>query len=264
MKIKLLFLGTGASSGVPVIGCTCDVCRSKSPYNKRDRPSILLTINQKNILIDPGPDFRQQALKFGIKHLDAVIITHTHYDHIGGLDDLRVFYFIEKKPIHCLLSQDSYDEIKLRHFYHFIEPKTHNSKTVKFEYLVLQNARGDIDFHGLPIRYMTYYQGDMPVLGLRIGNLAYVTDIRLFDQTVFEDLKGVETLIVSGLRHSPSPMHFSLQESIDFSKKVGAKAVYINHIGHELEHEKTNAFLPEHVNLSYDGLELEFNGRPCT
>lgn len=259
MRKKLLFLGTGSSAGVPVIGCDCSVCTSNSPYNKRFRPSILLKYGEKSILVDPGPDFRDQALRFNIKRLDATIITHVHYDHIGGLDDLRIFYFIENKPLHCMLSKPSYDEIKLRYFYQFLEAKEHNSKTVKFEYLILPNDRGEVDFHGLHIQYLTYYQGDMPVLGLRIGNLAYISDIRSYEETIFEDLKGVETLIVSGLRHRPSHVHFSVEEAVEFSKRVGAKKTYLNHIDHELDHEKENALLPEGVELSYDGLELEFN-----
>lgn len=259
MKKKLLFLGTGSSSGIPMIGCHCAVCKSNSPYNKRLRPSILLQYGEKNILVDPGPDFRNQALKYNIEHLSATIITHVHYDHIGGLDDLRIFYFIEKKPIHCMLSKASYDEIKLRYFYQFLEPKEHNSKTVKFEYLILPHDRGEIDFHGMHVKYMTYFQGDMPVLGLRVDSLAYVTDIRQYPDTIFEDLKGIETLIVSGLRFSSSPVHFSIEESIIFAEKVGAKRVYFNHIDHELDHESTNAKLPAWAKLSYDGQIIEFD-----
>lgn len=257
--MKLLFLGTGSSGGVPLIGCDCSVCTSTSPYNKRLRPSVLLKFGGKNILVDPGPDFREQALKFKIKHIDAVIITHAHYDHIGGLDDLRIFYFIQKKPIHCMLSKSTYEEIRIRYFYQFLEPKKHNSQTVKFEYFTLPHERGEVDFHGLHIKYLTYYQGDMPVMGLRIGNLAYISDINLYNESIFEDLKGVETLVVSGLRHTPSPVHFSVEDAVKFSQKVGAKKTYLNHIDHELDHEKENRKLPSNIQLSYDGLELEFN-----
>ncbi len=257
-KNKLLFLGTGSSSGVPVIGCDCRVCLSNSPYNKRTRPSILLKMGNRHILVDPGPDFREQALRHQINHLEGVIITHVHYDHIGGLDDLRIFYFIKKKPLHCLISKMSMEEIRLRFFYQFIEPKAHNSKPVRFDYDILQNLRGKVNFEGIDLQYMTYYQGDMPVTGLRFGNLAYVSDIKSYPDTLFEDLKGIETLIVSGLRYTESPVHFSIPEAIAFAKKVGPKKVYLNHIGHEIDHEITNSSLPEGVELSYDGLELEF------
>lgn len=259
MKKKLLFLGTGSSGGVPKIGCECAVCTSKSTYNKRLRPSVLLQYDQKNILIDAGPDFREQAIRYKIKHLSALILTHTHYDHIGGLDDLRIFYFIEKKPIHCLLSYCSFEEIKLRFYYQFLENTEDNSKTVKFEYLVLPRDRGAIDFHGLHIQYLTYLQGEMPILGLRIGSLAYITDIRTFPETIFEDLKGIDTLIVSALRETPSPIHFSLEESLVFAEKTGCKKAYFNHIDHELDHEKTNKNLPDWARLSFDGQEIEFD-----
>lgn len=257
MTNKLLFLGTGASSGVPVIGCDCKVCTSDSPYNKRFRPSILLKIGSKNILVDPGPDFRDQALVHGIKHLAGVIITHVHYDHIGGLDDLRIFYFIDKKPIHCLVSRDSLDELRLRFFYHFIEPKASNSKSVRFNYEVLNKPRGKTNFNGLDIQYMTYYQGNMPVLGLRMGKTAYISDIKYYDDSVIEDLQGVETLIVSGLRHTESPVHFTVQEAVYFASLIKPKRILLNHIGHELDHEITNQSLPDHVQLSYDGLEID-------
>lgn len=258
MKKKLLFLGTGASAGVPAIACKCSVCTSASPFNKRLRSSVLLQYGKENILIDAGPDFRQQALKYNIGHLTACIITHIHYDHIGGLDDLRVFYFIEKKPVHCMLSKSSFDEIKLRYFYQFMEHNNHNSKAVKFEYLILPHDRGEIDFHNLHIKYMTYYQGDIPVLGLKIGSLAYITDIRHYPDTIFEDLKGVETLIVSGLRRTSSPVHFNLDEALEFAKQVQCKRVYFNHIDHELDHESVNQSLPEWAKLSFDGQIIEF------
>lgn len=257
-KNTLLFLGTGCSSGVPVIGCRCKVCLSDSPYNKRTRPSILLKVNDRQILVDPGPDFREQALRHGIHHLEGVIITHVHYDHIGGLDDLRIFYFIQKKPLHCLLSKMSMEELRLRFFYQFIEPKAHNSKTVRFDYEVLLDSRGKINFEGIDLQYMTYFQGDMPVTGLRLGTLAYISDIKTYPKTLYEDLKGVETLIVSGLRYTESPVHFSIPDAIAFAEKIGAKRVYLNHISHEIDHEITNSTLPSGVELSYDGLELEF------
>lgn len=258
MKNKFLFLGTGASSGVPVIGCDCKVCKSSSPFNKRLRPSVLLRLGDQNILIDPGPDFRDQALRYGIDKLKGVIITHVHYDHIGGLDELRIFYFIQQKPVHCLLSKGSMEEIRLRYFYQFIEPKEHNSKTVRFDYNILPYSRGETHFEGLDIRYMTYFQGDMPVTGLRFGKIAYISDIKHYPETIFEDLKGVETLVVSGLRYTHSPVHFNIEEAIEFAEKIGPKRVYLNHIGHELDHEITNKNLPKGVELSYDGLELEF------
>jgi phosphoribosyl 1,2-cyclic phosphate phosphodiesterase len=258
MKGKFLFLGTGASGGVPVIGCKCEVCSSESPHNKRLRPSGLLMVGGRKILIDAGPDFRTQALKFGIDHLDGVMLTHTHFDHIAGIDDLRVFYLYQNKAMPCLLSKESFEELKKRYYYLFQPTGPNSTLSAQLEPTLLPGTRGEVDFLGVKISYFSYFQGEMKVTGYRIGDFAYVSDIRDFDDTIFGHLFGLENLVVSALRDGPAKMMFSLDEALFFSNRVGAKNTWLTHMNHELDFEKTNRRLPSGVKLAYDGLEIDF------
>ena len=233
--------------GIPVIGCSCEVCRSSSPYNKRMRSSGLLKIGEKRILIDAGPELRLQALKHEVNRLDGVIITHIHYDHIAGFDDLRVYSYLQKQPLSCALSEESLKEIQAR--YHYIAPN-------QFAFHLMHGDSGRIEFAGIPIDYCTYYQREVKVTGIRIGKFAYVSDIREYSSEVMQSLRGVETLIVSALRDTPSPVHFSVDEAVEFARAVGAKRTWLTHIAHEIDHEKTSRELPTDVQLGYDGLEI--------
>ena len=245
--------------GVPVIGCSCPVCQSKDPKNKRLRPSALITVDNKKILIDCGPDFRSQALRAHITTLDGIIFTHAHQDHTGGIDDLRIFHMRTKLALPCLLSSESLRDIQQRFSYIFSEHDHGYDKLLpKFQFQFFELDSGKIDFIGLPIHYFTYSQAGMRVTGLRFGNLAYVTDIRNYSESIFEDLKGVEILIVSALRQMPSPIHFNIDEAVEFSRKVGAHHTWLNHLAHEIDYAKTNEYLPENIRVAYDGLEINF------
>jgi phosphoribosyl 1,2-cyclic phosphate phosphodiesterase len=258
MSDKFLFLGTGASTGVPVIGCECGVCSSSSSYNKRLRPSGLVRIRGKAILIDVGPDFREQALKNKIYSLDGLLLTHTHFDHIAGIDELRVYYLQKRKPLPCLLSKETFDELKIRYYYLFRPIDTSPTLSAQLDLQVLQGDQGEIDFLGVKIGYFSYFQGAMKVTGYRIGDFAYVSDIRVYDEGIFERLSGVKTLVVSALREEAPIMMFSVDEAVAFSKKVGAKMTHITHMNHEVNYETVNRKLPPHIQLAYDGLEIEF------
>lgn len=250
----LRLLGTSASAGVPVIGCRCDVCTSSNPYNRRQRSAALLTINKKNFLIDSGPDVRMQALRWEINSLDGVLFTHAHQDHTAGIDDLRIYYIRSQKSLPCLLSQATLDDIATRFSYLFTP-----SLNTRLEFLTLPDERGSILFEGLLIRYFTFQQLSMPVNGYRFGDLAYVSDIRDYPETIFEDLKGVRTLVISALRYTPSPMHLTVDEAVAFAERVGAQHTYLTHLSHDLEHEKTNAYLPQNVRMGYDGMIIDFH-----
>lgn len=259
MQGKLLFLGTGGSAGVPVITCKCPVCTSPSPFNRRYRPSALVTYGKKKFVLDVGPDFRDQALHYGIDRLDGVILTHTHYDHVGGIDELRVFYFRQKMRLPTLASIETYEELRHRFHYLFQTKQSDGTLQSQLNFEVLEDDFGKTKFLGIPIKYVSYYQANMKVTGYQIGDLAYISDIREYDGRVVEALQGVDTLVLSALRYDPSEVHFSIDEAIEFSEKIGARRTFFTHIAHDLEHDETNLKLPKNIRLAHDGLELLFN-----
>lgn len=250
--MKVQFLGTGSSWGIPMIGCSCSVCHSKDPRNNRLRSSILLKMDNQKILVDAGPDFRMQALRYGISHLDGLILTHSHYDHVAGLDDLRAIYYIRKSPLPLLLSKETADDIQRSYHYLF-----RSERESRFKMQLLPQKQGIVNFEVIRVQYLSYIQAGMTVNGFRFGNLAYISDIRSFEPTIFDQLKGVKSLIISALRYTPSDLHFSVDEAIDFARQIGAERVWLTHLSHELEHEQTNAYLPANISLAYDGLEIE-------
>lgn len=257
MNGKLIFLGTGGSLGVPVVGCDCAICQSHDLKNKRLRSSVLLKVDGKVVLLDCGPDFREQALRYKISKLDGVILTHSHYDHACGLDELRIYPIRSRTPLPLLLSSETLLDVRNSSGYLFQENKVDLLKT-KFAVQVLDGKRGVANFLGLNIQFMTFEQAGMQVNGFRFGSLAYISDIKQYDETIFDDLKGVDTLIISALRFTPSPLHLSIDEAVAFIRRTGAKQAWLVHLSHEVEHQHGNAYLPENVRLAYDGLEISF------
>ena len=256
---ELVFLGTGASTGIPLIGCTCSVCSHADGPNVRLRPSVFLKIENKQFVIDVGPDFRTQALKYGIKQLDGVLITHVHFDHIAGIDDLRAYYFLQKRPMPCLISETDFDLLKGRYGYLFQKPDDKTVGIARIDFQVLGNEQGHQRFEGVQVQYMTFDHGNMQVTGYRFGDLAYITDIKEYDDSLLECLRGINTLIVSALRHEHSSVHFTVDEAVKFAQVVGAKQTYLTHIAHEIDHESTDHDLPEGIQIAYDGLKVKFN-----
>lgn len=248
----MLFLGTGASTGIPVIGCHCAVCKSADPRNRRSRAAVLVKYGGQQLLLDTGPDLRQQALLVGLSHLDGVILTHAHYDHIAGLDDLRPLLFHRGAPLPLLLSAATLEVVE--ETFHYLLQDSSRFITHK-----LPKARGALTFQKVPLSYCTYEQAAMEVNGFRFGNLAYVSDIRSYPDTIFEDLEGINTLVISALRFTPSTMHFTVDEAIAFGVRSGAERVWLTHISHDLDHVRTEAYLPGHVRLAYDGLAIPFS-----
>jgi len=257
-QARFLFLGTGASTGVPVLGCKCSVCTSSSSYNQRYRVSGLIKVEDRSFLIDVSPDFRLQAFRAALFQLDGVLITHTHYDHIAGLDDLRPLCFGRKEAIDCLVSRETLKELQLRYHYLMHEDSSREVPYTKLKFQVVENDFGESTFAGLPWRYVSYSQMDMKVTGYVIGSLAYISDIKEYTEELLTALQGVKVLILGALRYEFSKNHFSIDEAIAFARKVGAKQTYLTHIGHELDHEITNQQLPLDVSLAYDGLEIAF------
>lgn len=255
---KFLFLGTSASAGIPIIGCKCSVCISPSPYNRRLRPSGLLKVANRTLILDVGPDFRQQALKYEIDAPDGLLLTHTHFDHIAGIDELRIYYVRSNRPFPCLLSKESFEELKRRYHYLFQPIGEGPTLSAQLETTLLEKETGEIEFLGVKIGYMSYFQGGMKVNGFRCGDFAYVSDIRDYDESVFRALKGVRKLVLSALRFEPSPLHLTFDEAIAFARKTGAEETRLTHVTHSVDHEAVNRKLPAAVQLGYDGLEMEF------
>jgi phosphoribosyl 1,2-cyclic phosphate phosphodiesterase len=247
-------LGTGASLGIPVIGCHCAVCQSSDPHNRRLRSAALVCVEAKKFLIDAGPDLRMQALRWEINTLDGVLFTHAHQDHTAGIDDLRVYHMRTKKPLPCLLSAATLDEIKMRFNYLFIPPIDK-----RLHFVVLPKERGEIVFEGLRVRYFTYTQTGMAVNGFRLGDFAYVSDIREYPKTIFDDLKGVRQLVISALRWESSHIHLTVDEAVAFAESAGVQHAYLTHLSHDLDHERTNAKLPQNVRMGYDGMVIDFH-----
>ena len=245
--------------GVPLIGCHCDVCASKNPHNRRLRPSALVTFDdERKILIDCGPDFRFQALRESLNELSGVILTHAHYDHTAGIDELRIYCARQRGPLPCLLSQSTYDDLSLQFKYIFHGDARTKGLVTQFETSILPDRRGKISFLGANVRFNTYDQSGMEVNGFRFGELAYTSDIKTYPETIFEDLRGIKHLVISALRFTHSELHFTVDEAISFAERAGAKHTWLTHIAHELDHERGNAYLPSNVRLAYDGLKIPF------
>lgn len=257
-RVRFLFLGTGGSTGVPMIACSCAVCLSSSPFNKRWRASALIQTETKTFLIDAGPDLRAQVLQFGIQAIDGVILTHSHFDHIGGIEDLRPFSFRHKNSLPCLLSKETWEELKLRFHYLLSAHEGEGVPFSKLSFQIIEQDFGELSFLNTSWKYISYFQKEMKVTGYIMGSMAYVSDIREYSPQVTASLKGIRYLVLGALRFTPSEGHFNIDEAIAFAREVGAEKTWLTHIGHELDHETANGYLPADIRLAYDGLEIEW------
>lgn len=253
--MKVTFLGTGTSTGIPLIGCHCEVCTSENVKDKRLRTSALIQVDGKNIVIDCGSDFRQQMLREQVKVLDAVLMTHGHRDHTGGIDDIRAYNFILQRNIDFYLNQSTKD-ILLKHFdYAFDESNKYPSKPKLALHLIDHKP---FELFGLSIIPIEVMHATMPVLGFRIGNFTYITDANYISPEEKEKIKGTKVLVLNALRHKPHPSHFTIDEAIALAQEVQAEKTYLTHITHQLGlHDVINKTLPENIFLAYDGLNIE-------
>ncbi len=251
--MKVTFLGTGTSQGVPVIACDCLTCQSEDSRDKRLRASIHLQVDQLSVVIDTGPDFRQQMLRQNIKQLDAILFTHEHKDHIAGLDDVRAFNFKQNKsmPIFCAAPVEE----ALKREFHYVFSGSNYPGIPKLTIHSIQNKTFELENISItPIQVMHY---KMPVFGFRIGNFAYITDAKTISEEELQKLSGVKTLIVNALHLKEHISHFNLKEALDFIQKINPERAYLTHISHLFgKHEDILKMLPEHVYPSYDGLEI--------
>ena len=255
MTMKLTFLGTGTSVGVPTIGCTCRVCSSTDPHDKRLRASVLVESGDTRVLVDCGPDFRQQMLGREFKKIDAVLLTHEHYDHVGGIDDLRPFCTFGEVDVYA--DGNTVGDLRRRIPYCFGESKYPGVPKINLS--VVEPHRpfsiGSIDV--LPIQVM---HGKLPILGYRFGDLVYITDMKTIRKEEMEYLKDVKILIVNALRFSPEHhSHMTVNEAMEFIRMVSPEKTYFTHMGHDIGlHEEVNRQLPDDMDLAYDGQMIEF------
>lgn len=288
--MKITILGTGTSCGVPQIGCGCEVCTSTDPRDKRLRCSALVEADGKRILIDCGPDFREQMLRIDFEPLDAVLITHEHYDHVGGLDDLRPYsifgdvdvfaeqfcidHLMERIPYCFTPKEKRYPGVPALNLIpmephvpvmicrkevmpvdeRFLESRMRQKRQQVMD-TRSQEQEENKPLEIIPIRVM---HGKLPIVGFRIGKFAYITDMSSIPEEEYAYLEGVEVLVVNALRHQPHPSHQTIEQAIDFSNRVGARETYFVHMSHHiLPHAQEDALMPAHFHLAYDGLVLE-------
>jgi phosphoribosyl 1,2-cyclic phosphate phosphodiesterase len=254
MKATLTVLGSGTSMGVPTVGCDCAVCHSSDPHDRRLRPSIMLEYNGKTVLIDTTPDFREQAIRENIHSLDAVLYTHTHADHILGIDDLRPLTFHRggKIPLYAQPEAGAF----LRNMFRYIFDNDY--KYGGIAQVELHPIEGPVELFGAVFEPVTVLHGDAEILGFRFGSSAYLTDFSTIPPASLEQLHDLDILFLDALRHRPHPTHSTVDNSLKIVEELKPKRAFFTHICHDLPHEATNAALPPHVRLSHDGLKLEF------
>ena len=252
--LKVTFLGTGTSQGVPVIACSCETCQSADPRDKRLRSSVLIQTETRTIIIDTGPDFRTQMLRENVKDLDAVLFTHEHKDHTAGLDDIRSFNYIKQKPMDVYAEPAVIRSLKMEFAYIFAEKKYPGVPQVEIHTIENQNFQIDgIDI--VPIRVMHY---KLPILGFRIGDFTYITDANYIPEEEKEKIIGTRYLVIGALRKQKHISHFSLEDALKFIAELSPKRAYITHISHQMgKFEDVQRELPAGVLLAYDGLQFE-------
>jgi phosphoribosyl 1,2-cyclic phosphate phosphodiesterase len=251
--MRLTFLGTGTSTGVPTLACHCSVCTSRDPHDQRTRPSLLVQFDGRVLVIDTTPDFRAQALREKLDRLDAVLFTHSHADHILGLDDVRSFYFRQQKPIPIYADAYCMSEIH-RTFKYIFDADYPYGGVARLDPRLIE---GPFEVDGLKVLPVPVLHGNLPILGFRIDGVAYLTDVSEIPESSYPLLEGLEVLILDALRPRPHPTHLTVEQALRVMERLKVPRGYCTHIAHELGHEETNARLPSHVRLAYDGLQLE-------
>ena len=262
--MRVTVLGSGTSIGVPAIGCDCAVCRSSDPRDRRTRPSILIELDGANpgpfdsavrsVLVDTSTDLREQALANDVRRVDAILFTHTHADHVFGLDDVRRYNQMQRSAIACYGNGHTVSELR-RMFSYVFDPRT--QKGGGLPQLALFEIGGEFTLGGADIMPIPLFHGALPVLGFRVGAFAYLTDCNRVPDGSWPLLDGVRVAIIDALRHRKHSTHFSIAEAIEVARRIGVERAYFTHICHDLPHAATCARLPRGVELAYDGLVLE-------
>lgn len=252
-SIKVTFLGTGTSSGVPMIGCECEVCTSTDKKDKRLRSSILVQSERTTLVVDTGPDFRYQMLRENVKHLDAVIFTHPHKDHMAGLDDIRAFNYLIKRPMEVFADSLTEEAVRRDFYYAFSDTKYPGIPELNLNTITMEPFMvGDI-----PVTPILVWHLKMPVMGFRFGKFTYITDANRIEEGEKEKIRGSEVLVLNALRKQKHISHFNLEEAIAMVRELKVPTAYFTHISHQLgRHQDVEKELPPGIHLAYDGLTL--------
>lgn len=254
--LTITFLGTGTSSGVPMVACDCGVCKSNDAKDQRLRSSILVQSSKTSFVVDTTPDFRYQMLREQVKKLDAVLYTHPHKDHIAGLDDVKAFTFVSGNAMEIFANELTQEALKREFYYIFTDKKYPGIPQVNINTIDLTPfSIGDI-----PVIPILVWHLNMPVLGFRFGDFTYITDANRMEETEKGKIKGSKTLVINALRHKKHLSHFTLDEAINLVQELNVPQAYFTHISHQLgKHQQINSELPNGVELAYDGMRLRFD-----
>ncbi len=254
--MKVTFLGTGTSQGVPLIGCNCEVCTSKDKRDNRLRSSVWIQTDETSVVIDSGPDFRYQMLRAGVTKLDAIVYTHGHKDHVAGMDDVRAYNFFTNQPVELYATEETQQTLKREFSYVFSGDTYPGIPKVN---LATIHADAPFTINGLEFVPILVKHMYMDVLGFRIGDFTYITDANYIAPSELNKIAGSKVLVLNALRHAKHPSHFTLEEAIEVAKSTGVENTYFTHISHQLgKHSDIEDQLPGGIHLSYDGLTLEF------
>lgn len=254
-SLSLTILGSGTSTGIPVIGCNCPVCTSENPLNHRTRCSALIKYGKLNILIDTATDLRQQLLREDINHIDAVLYTHSHADHMHGIDDLRVFTLRDKAAIPLYGSASTLEKIR-HNFAYIFDPDAEPSYIPLLKTCPVADTFKLFELEVIPVPLL---HGSMEVFGYRIGPLAYLTDCNLIPEESFTLLEGVTSLVIDGLRITPHKTHFNIMQAVAMAQKIGAEQTWLTHLSHEIDHTRHDKELPAGIRLAYDGQTIDIS-----
>jgi len=256
--LRITFLGTGTSGGVPMIACDCAICTSKNEKDKRLRSSILVQSERTTLIVDTTPDFRSQMLRENVKKLNAVVFTHPHKDHIAGLDDIRAFNFFQKKPVEVYANKLTEEALRREFYYIFSEKRYPGIPDIILHTIPDETFKvGDI-----PVIPILVHHLKMPVLGFRFGKFTYITDANRIEDEEKEKIKGSEILVVNALRQKEHISHFNLQQAIDLVTELKIPTAYLTHISHQMGlHEEVNNQLPPNIQLAFDGLQIKVSGK---